>query len=378
MLNPSGNQGVSGSLTWYFNLYEPLVDLGHEVYFFNLKTFCEEEKLRFRSAMFKRRLSQVLPITFKAENKKKPFDLFFSYLTDLDIEEDALSQLSDVRLVKLNFSCNNTHQFYLVQKISRLFDFNLHSEKDASGLFEKSGARPIWFQMSANPNYYKPYNLDRTFDVTFIGMKYSRRAYYINYLLSNNINVQCFGPKWKPAKGLNFIKKEAKRTFWSLKCAYTMDLDKRIKYSSWISEYDFGNQLINKYPHALHSPVQDQEMIMLFSKSKINIGFLEVYGLDNQPGSPTRMHLHLREFEVPMSGGLYCTNYSDELSEFYIPDKEVIVFRNEYELADKIKFYLSHAKEAEKIREAGYRRAINDHTCHKRLSNLFKEIGLGR
>ena len=32
VLHPSGNNAVPGSMTWYRNLYEPLLDLGHDVY----------------------------------------------------------------------------------------------------------------------------------------------------------------------------------------------------------------------------------------------------------------------------------------------------------------------------------------------------------
>ena len=117
-------------------------------------------------------------------------------------------------------------------------------------------------------------------------------------------------------------------------------------------------------------------MIKLYSESKINLGFLEVFSSDNNLSSHTTQHLHLREFEIPMSGGLYITNYSDELAEHYEPDKEVLVFRNENELIDKIKYYLKNKKEAEKIRNAGLQRALNCHTYQKRFTDLFKKIGI--
>jgi len=41
-----------------------------------------------------------------------------------------------------------------------------------------------------------------------------------------------------------------------------------------------------------------------------------------------KMGRNLRDFEVPVSGGLYLTQFSDELTEFYEPDKEVLIFRN--------------------------------------------------
>lgn len=84
------------------------------------------------------------------------------------------------------------------------------------------------------------------------------------------------------------------------------------------------------------------------------------------------------EFEVLMSGGLYFTNYSDELAEFYEPDKEVVIFRNEHELLDKVKYYLKYPDNAEKVRKAGYERAINCNTYQKRFKDLFNLIYLNK
>lgn len=77
-----------------------------------------------------------------------------------------------------------------------------------------------------------------------------------------------------------------------------------------------------------------------------------------------------------MCGALYFTNYSDELAEHYKVDKEVIIYRNEHELLDKIQYYLNHQDEAEKVRQAGYKRALGCHTYQKRFEDLFEEIDL--
>ena len=68
-----------------------------------------------------------------------------------------------------------------------------------------------------------------------------------------------------------------------------------------------------------------------------------------------------------MSGALYITGFSDELCEAYEPDKEVVIYRNEHELIDKVRFYLSHPEEAEQVRKAGLRRAMSHHTYHHRF-----------
>ena len=77
-----------------------------------------------------------------------------------------------------------------------------------------------------------------------------------------------------------------------------------------------------------------------------------------------------------MSGALNCTGYMDELAEMFEPDKEVLVYRNQHELLDKMRFYLAHPEQAEVIRQAGRKRALAEHTYHERFRKLFKILGL--
>jgi hypothetical protein len=94
--------------------------------------------------------------------------------------------------------------------------------------------------------------------------------------------------------------------------------------------------------------------VALYSRSQVSLGFLEVYD-GHDPTRPVTQHLHLREFEAPMCGALYCTGYLDELAEHFEPDKEVVVYRNQHELLDKVRFYLAHPDAAAAVRAAGLR-----------------------
>ena len=98
--------------------------------------------------------------------------------------------------------------------------------------------------------------------------------------------------------------------------------------------------------------------------------------MNHDASQPTVRHLHLREFEAPMSGALYCTGFLEELGEFFDLDREVIVYRDGDEMLDKVRYYLRHSREADSIREAGHRRAKTDHTYHRRFEQLFRTIGL--
>ena len=61
---------------------------------------------------------------------------------------------------------------------------------------------------------------------------------------------------------------------------------------------------------------------------------------------------------------------------YYDINKEIICYNTKEELLEKVKFYLKHESEANKIREAGYLRAKREHTWERRFEQLFKEIGI--
>lgn len=374
-ISPAGTWGVKNNNTWLRNLYEPLVDLNHKVYLFRNDLVAREIEAKLGSPKFKAAFSQKLLDTFKKQNQR-PFDLFFSYFVDNHIDPLCIDEIKKIGIPTCNFSCNNAHQFYLTEKIAPYFDYNLHSEKDAAEKFRAIGANPIWFPMAANPKYYKPYNIPRKFDVSFVGQRYATRPYYIWHLLENDIKISVFGPGWHQDGTQSLLRKwisSMKRNVRIVQRLCALSLKQRTMLSSLIAHQDFMDHLVSKYLDHFHPQVSDEEMIRMYSKSKISLGFLEVFD-NHRPDAVRKLHIHLREFEAPMSRAFYFTQYSDELTEFYEPDREVVVYCNEHELLDKVTYYLSHPVNAERIRQAGYKRASNCHTYQKRFQDLFKVL----
>ena len=373
VIEATSNSALAKNQTWYRNLYEPLLDLGHEVILFpanegRLAKLRKDQKL-------KERFSQKLVDIFKENHSQKPFDLFFAYLMDDMINPAAIDEIRKHNVLTCNFSCNNAHQFDLVDELSPHFDYCLHSERDAFSKFLSVGATPIWFQMAANPKYYYPRQIPRNKEVSFVGMNYSKRAYYISHLLNNGIDVQVYGPGWVLSKNKQRLKRWIKRNFFLIWALISSSPELQTQYSATAAQIDAFRLLSRRYPRSFHNPIQDEAMISLFSESQISLGFLEVHK-GHDPSAPVTQHLHLREFEAPMSGALYCTGYCDEITEFYEPNQEVIVYRNQHELLDKIRFYLKHEESGERIRQAGRKRALECHTYQKRFHDLFIQLCL--
>jgi len=374
---PESSTGVIGnSNIWYHNLYEPLIDLGHEVSLFSIDKNGPSKAAKLWNSMDKDQFSDKLIKYFDKEYKRKGIDIFFSYLYDYHIDPQVIKIIKEKGILTLNFSCNNTHQFYLQENLAKVFDINLYSEKNAKLEFDKINVKSIWFQMAANPNYYKNINLDYSYNVSFIGQKYSNRANYLNFLLENDIDIKIFGLGWRRKKNLILIRSAYayyKRLLEIIKYLMKANLKGRYKLITNLANNEFENYFIKRWENYLNGPLRDNEMINVFNSSKINVGFSEVF-VNHDYSEIKKRHLHLRDFEVPMCGGCYCIQYSDELCEFYEPDKEVIVYESEFELLKKIQYYLINDKERENIRQAGYNRAQSCHTYHKRFNDLFSEI----
>ena len=378
VLYPSGNISVPNSKTWLINFYYPLLDLGHDIFLLNLQSLEEQFRCKINTIRFKTKFSEYLTNSIIKQNRIQKFDLFLSYLTDQLVFPEVIKKINELGILTANFSCNNTHQFYLTKEIAPLFYTNLHSEKNAEILFRNINAPSIWFPLAANPSFYYPITDNRIFDLTFVGANYAQRDQYIEHLFENNIQVHCFGPNWlinKPYPKLRNLLYEYRRYLNIIQTMLTLSPIKRNNYTSKIAYYDRNNLIRSKYHKYFHYPVTDNKMVELYSQSKISLGFLEVYD-DNNSALSTMQHLHLREFEGPMCGALYFTNFCDELTEFYEPDKEIIMYGSKIELVDKVRFYLKHPSISDKIRKAAFDRSIKCHTYQIRFKNLFLKLGL--
>lgn len=363
---------VSGNVTWLRNLYEPLREMEHDV----VLLANDEGKLAMKRADAKQRsaFSQKILDTFQREHARKPFALVFTYLMDGMVDTSVIDEIRRTGVPTCNFSCNNTHQFHLVAKISSHFDLNLHAEKDARAKFEAVNANPLWWPMASNPRYFKPYDIPRTIQASFVGANYALRARYISYLLEHGIDVHAFGPGWRGDAQSQF-RSSAKRYGLILRTLTARRVSLQASASARLAEHDFRRTLSRRFPKQLHAPVSDSELISLYSSSHVSLGFLEVHD-HHDPSRMVKQHLHLREFEAPLSGALYLTGWMDELAEMFEPDKEVLVYRNQYEMLEKLRYYLTQPQEAERVRQAGRRRALSEHTYHHRFATLFQALAL--
>jgi hypothetical protein len=89
--------------------------------------------------------------------------------------------------------------------------------------------------------------------------------------------------------------------------------------------------------------------------------------------------LKLRPFEITASNTLCLCETMPGIENYFIPDKEIVLFDTKEELKEKIEYYLNpeNKGEREAIAAAGYNRTLQEHLWKHRFEDIFKIIEEG-
>ena len=71
-------------------------------------------------------------------------------------------------------------------------------------------------------------------------------------------------------------------------------------------------------------------------------------------------------------GAFYMCQHVDGIEDLFVPDKEIVTFRNEDEMIDKIRFYLKNDSPRKQVADAGKTRALKDHTYKVRTGQMLR------
>jgi spore maturation protein CgeB len=352
------------SKLWRANLYSPLRDLGHEIIEFQFDYGLANYHLDPAIAAHREFIARNRPVfseelirQVRQAHSRQPIDLFFSYFYASYVEPDAIREIARMGIVTVNWYCNASYQFHLVEAIAPAYHYCLVPEKFRLEDYRRIGANPIYCQEAANPTVYRPYDVARDLDVTFVGQRYGNRPELLGKLVQAGVNTRAWGPHWdKPQARKRFGRTFVKR----LEC--------------WLKGRPFA-PVVSIPSHLCGGPLSDEELIRMYSRSRISLGFTAVAHFPKD-GSPPIKQVRLRDFEATMSGAFYLVEQFDELADFFEPDREIVFFGSGEELVDKAKYFLRHESERERIRQAGLQRARSEHTWHHRFKSVFAQIGL--
>lgn len=296
------------------------------------------------------------PWLIKIVEETKP-DLLFCFLFTEEIKKETISYITKHTKTKtFNWFADDHWRLPVYSRYwAPLFTLVSTTDSQAPAKYKSYGiTNVIKTQWAANPFLYKPaQGSNESYKITFVGKNYGNREDYINLLKSANLPVQGFGNGW----GSGFVSQE-----------------------KMLEIFSFSKINLN-FTETPYMTAKDRVKILAKLVVKKELGQYKFSGhrlIDNLKSAigTQRRQIKGRTFEVPACGGFLLTGDADNLRDYYADGKEVVIFKDKQDMAEKCKYYLAHESERQAIAKAGYERTIKEHTYVDRFKEIFKALGL--
>src|SRR6266404_1239027 len=347
---------------WSGNFYPALRQLGHEIVelrvdllpvsrFMHVPRDFTPEELAARADVTEKIIDEV-----RTAHQQRPIDLFLSYFYNAHFDPAGFDELRRLGILSVNFYCNSIYQFSLVADIAAKVDYSWHPEKNARELYLKIGANPVWVQMGADPEVYRPIpEIRREARACFVGQRYADRDRWIAALIRADVPVKIYGPGWvgddkkidnhfqsstqylgrtqyKPGTTASYLENVRRLISEKRVVAGIARLAKQIRYRQTT------RHLFPLFAPYAKGPISFEKISEVFAAHEVCLNFSNVWS-DGRPGSALIPHVRLRDFEGPMCRTCYLTGHSDEIEEFYEVGKDIDTYRSVGDLIDKTRFY---------------------------------------
>ena len=307
----------------YCNVYQPLLDLGHKVTFFD---YMAELKELGRNEMNRKLLATVEQI--------RPRLSWFSLYTD-QFDPDIIEKLR-AWTTTLCFFYDDTWRVDYTRFWMRHFDFfttpDVNGEKKYAAL---NLPNAIHFPFGCNERLYCKMDVPKKYDVSFVGGWHPYREWIIKRLCRAGILVEVAGHGWR-------------RGTLSHHDMVTLFNESRINLNlsnsaSWDVRY-----LTSSF-RAMANRIRS---------------------------SKTIEQLKARHFEINSCGTFQLSFYVEGLEQYYEIGREIAIYTNPEDLLIQIRRYLKNDEQRELIARAGHQRTLAEHTFAHRLQRAFLRMGI--
>jgi spore maturation protein CgeB len=193
----------------------------------------------------------------------------------------------------------------------------------------RGGKNVRYLPLATNPSRYKDFlvsdqdKVNYGYDVCFVGLPFPNRVEMFESLRDYNLGV--FGDHWT-----KYFMLKGERT------------------PSYYRGRASGNT-VNK----------------IYLSSKIVLNIHHHHSIEG---------LNTRTFDIPACGAFEMVDYKKNVEKHFEIDKEIVTFKNIYELKSKIDFYLKNDDFRKTISESGLQRVLNEHTWVHRVMNIINTL----
>lgn len=316
----------------------------------------------------------------KAEGR---LDLIFAVIYDDVLEVETAQQLRALDVPLVNYHVDLVGQWYRILRTGKYFDRVACAQTDRWSGLRRAGVRPYYMPMAANPPLSGVPSSASSIDfdgVTYLGSPWPYRRQVLAEIVRWRIPLRIYGHNWlrrtlDPANAQPYRKNlhDLRHYLWP-----------RWREEGGSEFLETIHRRLQPFPPpvgvsteipigCIQGSYTDADFVPLVQGAAINLGFTHFQGT---PGTSTeRRQVRLREFEIPMVGGFYITQDCAQMRELFEVG-DVVTWNNLPDLQDKIRYYLDHPTERQKIAQTVQAHCLQHHTWANRFLNLLQELEL--
>lgn len=297
----------------------------YQIYYLMLKKIFPQIDTFDSKKLYLQHAKDTMNGMFLEKIKKNNYDLILFAMEYDEFYPETLGKIRDIspNSKSVLIICDDDARFDSWSRYMSLFFDYVITSQDFLKEYKKEGIK-AFFHLDYNTYKLEPMNLEKKYDVTFIGRPKADRNEVLKYLLDNGINLKVFGWDW------------------------------------------------HKYPEFKNiylGPLSQEDYAKVINQSKINLspakaGYSEEKKHYNMKG---------RYFEVAICRAFQLIEKFPTLLKFF-NEGEIGMYDSEKDMLDKIKYYLKHEKERESIAERAYKKVIKEYNREKQLTKIFTEI----
>jgi hypothetical protein len=309
--------------------------------------------------------------------KKKPVDIFLSYLYPSQIDVSAIQEIKKLGIPCVNFYCDNLRDFQKVPAEFAIFDLNWVPEYKALAMYKAANyplvnlPMPMW--VPPGERVLKP---ESNKQITFIGSKDIQRHLFFENIVatSPDLALAIYGKGWTDDDKTS----SPKPAHYSLikKMAFQYHFIKSLGISAYlrkIQQCNYNPQLSTALKLKTQSPITFAEYNTLTTGSMITIGVNRFPSYTYQLNAPNS-YSRLRDIEAPMLGACYLTEWTEGIDELYDIGTEIETYVDIPDFINKISMLQLNPDKRKMLKKQGQIRALNNHSIPVSLNKLIKTL----